>query len=156
MHDLALYHGMSFVPSKDAHKQLDRMSLHGSTQLLFAKYDVIQRASCAVAGSCYDSTISFSDTSGDENTDPLFPASNAMLNLDNSAWCTTSSASSAYLQVAFGSIKVVCGVAVQGLSDENGDVFATSFKLSFAYTDADQEWAQFYEEDGIEKVGCIL
>ena len=45
----------------------------------------------------------------------------------------------------------MCAVAVQGLSDGSEDVFPTSFKLSFAYTDTDHEWAQFYKEGGMER-----
>ena len=49
----------------------------------------------------------------------------------------------------------MCAIAVQGLSDGSNDVFPTSFKLSFAYTDTDHEWAQFYEEGGMERVRNI-
>lgn len=114
----------------------------------------MQRAYYAIAGACYDSPISFATTSGSGNTNPSFPTSNAVLNLDNTAWCTTSTSSS-YLQIDFGSLKVVCAIAVQGLYDGSDDVFSTSFKLSFAYTDTDHEWAQFYEEGGMERVRCI-
>ena len=49
----------------------------------------------------------------------------------------------------------MCAVAVQGLSDPD-NIFTTSFKLSFAYTDTDHEWTQFYEEGGNERVRRIL
>ncbi|XP_078352126.1 uncharacterized protein LOC144636802 [Oculina patagonica] len=98
--------------------------------------------------SCYDSTISFSATSGDSSTDASFPADDAILNDDDKAWCTTASAPNAYLQVDFGELNVVCAVAVQGLSDGSNNVFPTSFKLSFSYSDTDHEWADMYEEDG--------
>lgn len=52
---------------------------------------------------------------------------------------------------------MVCAVAVRGLSvPEVNNIYTTSFKLSFAYTDTDHEWAQFYEEGGNERVRCIL
>ena len=49
----------------------------------------------------------------------------------------------------------MCAIAVQGLYDGSDDVFPTSFKLSFAYTDTDHEWAQFYKEGGMERVRCF-
>ena len=109
-----------------------------------------------MTGSCYDSVIDSSDTTGDSSTVAGFPASNADLDDVGKAWCSSASDGDAYLQVDFGDVKVVCAVAVQGLSDDNGDVFPKRFKLSFAYTDTDHEWAQFYQEGGIERVRCIV
>ena len=108
-----------------------------------------------IAGSCYDSTISFSDTLGDGSTDPSLPAVDAVLNNNNKAWCTTASPPDAYLQVDFGDLYAVCAVAVQGLFDGINDVYPTSFKLSFAYDDIAHEWADMYEEDGSVRVRFI-
>ncbi len=108
-----------------------------------------------IPGSCYDSTISFSATSGDSSTDALFPADDAILNDNDKAWCTTASAPDAYLQVDFGELNVVCAVAVQGLSDGSNNVFPTSFKLSFSYSNTDHEWTDMYEEDGSVRVRFI-
>ena len=106
-------------------------------------------------GSCYDSVIDSSDTSGDGSTEVGFPSSDAHLDNVGEAWCSSASSGNAYLQIDFGSLQVECAIAVQGLSADGDDVFPTSFKLSFAYTDTDHEWAQFYKEGGIDRVRCI-
>ena len=108
-----------------------------------------------MTGSCYDSVIDSSDTTGDSSTVAGFPASNADLDDVGKAWCSSASDGDAYLQVDFGDIKVVCAVAVQGLSDDNGDVFPKSFKLSFATSEVSSVLAQFYEEGGAERVSWI-
>ena len=108
-----------------------------------------------LTGSCFDSVIDPSDTSGDGSTEVDFPSSDAYLDNVGEAWCSSASSGNAYLQVDFGSLKVVCAIAVQGLSADGDEVFPTSFKLSFAYTDTDHEWAQFYKEGGVDRVRCI-
>lgn len=107
-----------------------------------------------MTGSCYDSEIDSSDTEGDGSTEADYPAEDADLDDVGEAWCSSASSGNAYLQVDFGSLKVVCAIAVQGLSDDSGDVFPTTFKLKFSYTNTAYGWAQFYEEDDTERVRC--
>ena len=108
-----------------------------------------------LTGSCYDSVIYRSDTSGDGSTEVGFPSSDAYLDNVGEAWCSSASSGNAYLQIDFGGLKVVCAIAVQGLSADGDDLFPKRFKLSFAYTDTDHEWAQFYKEGGRERVRSI-
>ena len=108
-----------------------------------------------LTGSCFDSVIDPSDTSGDGSTEVDFPSSDAYLDNVGEAWCSSASSGNAYLQVDFGSLKVVCAIAVQGLSADGDEVFPTSFKLSFATSEISSVFAQFYREGGVERVSWI-
>ena len=108
-----------------------------------------------LTGPCYDSVISPSYTSGDSDTEGDFPSSDAYLDNVGEAWCSSASSGNAYLQVNFGSLKVVCAIAVQGLSADGDDVFPTSFKLSFATSEIPSVLAEFYQEGGEERVSWI-
>lgn len=108
-----------------------------------------------LTGPCYDSVIDPSDTSGDGSTEVGFPSSDAYLDNVGEAWCSSASSGNAYLQVDFGSLKVVCAIAVQGLSADGDEVFPTSFKLSFATSEISSVFAQFYREGGVERVSWI-
>ena len=110
-------------------------------------------ASLSLAGSCYDSVIDSSDTTGDGQTlSQLYPASDADLDAVGTAWCSLSFAPAAYLQVDFGEVKVVCAVAVQGIFNDNTQGFTKSFLLSFATSEVSSEWTQYYEEGGSVRV----
>ena len=108
-----------------------------------------------MTGPCYDSVINPSYRSGDSSTEVGFPSSDAYLDNVGEAWCSSASSGNAYLQIDFGGLKVVCAIAVQGLSADGDDLFLKRFKLSFAYTDTDHEWAQFYKEGSRERVRSI-
>lgn len=99
--------------------------------------------------------IDSSDTRGDGSTEVEYPAANADLDDVGEAWCSSASSGNAYLQVDFGSLKVVCAIAVQGLSDDSGDVFPTKFKLSFATSEISSVLTQFYQEGGEDRVSSI-
>ncbi len=109
-----------------------------------------------MAGSCYDSVIDSSDTSGDSGTIDVDPASDSGLDGDGSSWCTGNDAPEAYLQVDFGEVKVVCAVAVQGEYTGSTKSITTSFKLSFATSEVSNEWTQYYEEGGNVRVSQVI
>ena len=108
-----------------------------------------------LTGPCYDSVINPSYRSGDSSTEVGFPSSDAYLDNIGEAWCSSASSGNAYLQVDFGSLKVVCAIAVQGLFADGDDVFPTSFKLSFATSEISSVLTQFYQEGGEERVSWI-
>ena len=98
--------------------------------------------------------IDSSDTTADAQTSPEpYSAANADLDAVGTAWCSSSFAPAAYLQVDFGEVKVVCAVAVQGVFvHDNQQGFIKSFLLSFATSEVSDEWTQYYEEGGSVRV----
>ena len=68
-------------------------------------------------------------------------------------WCSkTSSSNNDWLQIDFGKVTGVCGIATQG--DRNGNEWTTHFKLSFS---ADgNSWAPYKDKNNTEVVNIIF
>ena len=100
-------------------------------------------------GNCFDNLIS-GVTYKASSTDPGHSPSDAVLDNDGGAWCTSQNLPNEYLQVSLGHLYDVCGIAIQGFKNDSVDYFTTIYRLSFSK--GKSAWFFLLDDDKSPKV----